>query len=721
MIKEIHFTNMKGQTGGQELTGKDIFIGRNGSGKTTRVQALGLSLLGYVPGNGKTAAETFKLATGQEMTAGLVLDNNFRFSRTFTRSVSRDKKTGVEKVSISENVDIAPGKGEKNDTQKKARILAEVGSFPVMLDFNEFLTLSDAKRRDFIYSLSPISSEAWTKECIESHLMAYLVTEGMDKDYAEVAMGVIREAMEQFPASYAVSDGLQAMLDWTVRQLSFWKSKQKDAQGAVRQMADLKNELVESDRHVNEDKADMEKFQEDLINAEKTLARDQERARLQEQRIARIAEIKEKLQIIKTSETVEAPNYELAIKELEAKKVVAPDATEEWKEEWKAAMAAEKAQDVDTDAILEKITALKQERKAAQTHIASLEMALGKVAELEGICIIHRDIRCPKDFAGFDKFIEIEKSRMNSIEAAITADIAKEEAALAACKQKMQDLVAASRALQAKGAVAEKHNNQVDREINDLHREKNAFDGAELRRIDQINLLQEELDRLSNQPVEEFNALSLLVKQIAGLRIRIGEMKTALVEKEKAKQTLLLMQQSLSDTRSAEHKASAFADLAKELGPKGIQGELVKSILFPLVSDISCALSAIGFSNEPYFDTESDTGQEIFQFGWINEKRQKVNFDALSTGQQTIFLAAMMSVIIRRAQPPLRALILDNVNHLDAINFQLMVDGIGKLSGSLDNIILAGAVQFPFEAEGWGVWNLDPVVDVGYEAVAANG
>lgn len=710
MIKEIQFTNMKGQTGQQALTGKDIFLGRNGTGKTTRIQAIGLSLLGYVPSNGKTAAETFKLATGQSMTAGIVLGNGFRFSRTFARAVTRDKKTGIEKVSIGESIDLAPGKGEKNDTQKKARILAETGNFPVMLDFNEFLSLSDAKRRDFIYSLSPINSEEWTKERIEKHLTSALIADNMDQDYALAVTCVIREAMTQFPDGYEIAAGLQAMLDWTGTQLSFWKAKQKDAQGAVRQLSDLKNELAESDRNVTEDKADLEKLHEALIVAEKTLARDTERAQQQAKRIARIAEIRERLQAIKASEPQASPDYDTLITALAAKKVASPDTTEEWKTAWVAAMAAEKAQDVATDAILEKINELKADRAAALARITSLGTALSKVADLNGTCIIHSDICCPKNFAGFDKFIAAEKSHTDEIIAAADKNIATEEVNLAVSRQTMQELVVSSRALQASVAEAEKNNNQIDREINDLQREKNAFDNDVQRKADNANMLQEELDRLALLPVEEFNDVALLEKQIAGLRERRIALSASLAEKEKAKQAMLLMHQSLADTRTAENKASAFMGLAKELGPKGIQGELVKSILAPLVGDISRALELMGFNHLPYFDTESDTGQEIFQFGWINEKGHKVNFDALSTGQQTIFLAALMSVIINRANPSIRALIIDNVNHLDAVNFQLMIGGISKLSSTLDNIILAGAVQFPFEAEGWGLWNLDAKV-----------
>ena len=62
-----HDENVKGQNCTQELTGRDIFVGPNGSGKSTRIESVGISILGYVPGKGKKNEETFKLSTGNAM------------------------------------------------------------------------------------------------------------------------------------------------------------------------------------------------------------------------------------------------------------------------------------------------------------------------------------------------------------------------------------------------------------------------------------------------------------------------------------------------------------------------------------------------------------------------------------------------------------------------------------------------------------------------------
>ncbi len=43
-----------------------------------------------------------------------------------------------------------PPNGEKTAAAKEKRQEAELGRLPVMLDFDEFLSLSDTERREFI-------------------------------------------------------------------------------------------------------------------------------------------------------------------------------------------------------------------------------------------------------------------------------------------------------------------------------------------------------------------------------------------------------------------------------------------------------------------------------------------------------------------------------------------------------------------------------------------
>lgn len=705
MLQEIQFENMKGQTTNQPLTGKDIFIGHNGSGKTTRIQGVGLSMLGYVPGQGKTPAETFKLATGEIMTVGLKA-SDFQFSRCFSKHTKVDTKSGLTTVSIKEKLSVSPGKGERTETQKKERIAAEIGSFPVMLDFNEFLNLSDAKRRDFIYSLSPISSNAWNREGVNQYLEDNLLTlELKNNNYEQFVemTETIQDVMKQFPESYDIHDGLQSMLDYVSSQLSLWNSKKKDAQGAVRQISDMKNQIAETDRNIADNKKDLEELQKQLVEVEKKISSDSEKKKAIDTRLKRMEELAQLIEQ-KKAENINTDTTEIEKKIIVLQKQLVEDVDY-------APRLAELKKKVESNRKLKADLKPQQEQlerqiMQMQSGMETLESSIKNITELGGSCIIDKRIGCPKDFTPFKEFVDQKRTEANE-------EIAKVQNQFNEIKQKRHGLDKeieqdenAREVLLTKSQQDSKKNQELNKKITELEKERDQRFTAEERRDNQIKLLEEERTRLMNQKVEPIGDISIMEKQAEGIRNRFESLKQSVAEKEKAKQTILLLHQSMLDNRKAEYKAICFKSINEMLGPKGIQGELVKGILEPIKTDIYGNLKLMGFDFEPFFQTESDTGKEIFQFGWINEKAHAVNFDALSTGQQTVFLASMMMTIIDRAQPKLRLLVMDNLNHLDKQNFQLLINGLSKIADKLDNIILAGAVEYDFTAEGWNVVDL---------------
>lgn len=719
MINKIEIKNVKGQTGVQTLTGMDIFVGRNGSGKTTRVQAVGAAIMGYVPGNGKRAEDTFKLSTNGVMTVGLQTDH-FKFSRTFTKKETEDGKTGAKKVTVSESILVSPGKGEKNDTAKKARILDEIGSFPVMLDFSEFLGLSDAKRRDFVYSLSPITSNTWTREDVEKYITEQLLTseiEANNPDRYNANKEIIGLAMAEYPQDADIHAGLQSMLDWTSTQSSYWNSKQKDAQGAVRQIAEKKNELEETDRNIIQAKTELEELQQQLITVEKQISTGIEKKKAVDKRTSKIVELQSTISKLEEAPvSADTASLDTQIVELQGQITPPVDNEAETAEikkrlsEIKKQLKALTAQRMDTNS---QITVIK-------TQIKTIQDAVAKTGELTGKCTLHQQISCPKDWTGLDSFAEKKKADGENRIAALTEEVE----GIDGLNAQIKTLETESEALEDKRDLAvlqaQKANNlnaDLQNKITTLERNKNKVLSEAEKYTNQLNLHKTELISLMNEPAESFAPVDMQEKQAEGIRLQIAGLNQSVAEKEKARQTILLLQQSMIENTKAEYMSAGLKSLSQALGPKGIQGELVKEILEPIRSDIGGNLQLMGFNQTPFFQTESDTGKEIFQFGWVNEKGHTVNFDALSMGQQTVFLAAMMVTILDRANPKLRILVMDNINHLDKENFHMFTDGLRKVAHKLDNIILAGAIGFEFEAEGWKVWDLSaPVSEVAQSA-----
>lgn len=702
----IEFKNMKGQTAVQELSGMDILTGRNGAGKTTRVQALGFGMLGYIPGQKKTVADIFKMATGESMTVGLRTED-FALNRTLTRTTKPNMKTGEVSVSIKENIALSPGAGEKNDTDKKIRITNELGNFPVMMDFSEFLGMSDDKRRAFIYSLSPVTSNTWDREKIHRYLVDELLTQELqtnNTEQFEAMQELISKTIAEYPVGFGVSEGLQAMLDWVEREKKFWAGKQKDSQGAVRQISEQKNEIEETERGLAAKKQEFEALQADLIQLEKQLTSSEEKQKAADKRTSRITELTAAIAEIESMPAVTTVDIDRQISEQQAKLQEVPQ-TDVKNAALKTQLAniRSKRQDIE-----DKARGVKSTISTIQSTINALEDALKKVDQLQNRCVMHHMIKCPKDFkdpalvAGVKENRKAASAKISELQTQVDAfnrqitEFNKQEADVqnqqASLLKMAQDINSANTAVnKAIAALSEQRNNQLKRMAD---------------RESKLSLYKSELAKLQAEPAEVLGDIEPLKTKVTDIRTKIADLKTVIDQKDKAKQALLIVQQSMINNQKAGHNASCLKLIADKLGPKGVQGELVKEILEPIRSDVGGNLKLMGFDFEPYFQTESDTGKEIFQFGWVNEKGHAVNFDALSTGQQTVFLAAMLVTIIDRAQPKLRVLVMDNINHLDRINFKMLVDGLALVKHKLDNIILAGAIEFDFKAAGWTVWNL---------------
>jgi len=735
LIKEITMRNFKGQMESQKLTGKDIFVGPNGKGKTTRLQAVGISLLGYVPGRGKLPAETFKLASADNMSIGLVTDN-LTFSRTFTKS-EKGGKDGSNNVTVSQGIDLSPSRGEKKAADKEARIAFEVGNFPVMLDFNEFLSLSDAKRRDFIYGLSSIKTDLWDRTKVESHIRTKLLTMDLEvnnPDQYQIMSGLIADAMKEYPESDDIQDGLQSMIEWAKAKQTHWNEEKKNSQGAVKKLADMKNQLAETGRNIVQHKAELEQLQQQFTQSESQLARDRERKRAIDQRIARISELGTIIENIFTSaSTKEFVPYDPMIAVLQGKIKQHDFKTEfdkldqelqstnnqlkEAREQERAAyitLAQIQAEKTVLDSTLKQIDEQSQKNSAAR------------------VCVIHPKIGCDKDFSKAATVFSQQLVVLGQKEAS-QHDVLKE------IRKRIEDLEASKANIDSQRTEAHKKqtalnqsNEEIRKSIADIEKKKADEINAVARIDDQLKMYREELTRLKNQPAEPIAPLDILEKQSEGLKVQIDELKVKLEGQEKAKITLSSLKSTMIDSKTATYNAQCIKDLAESLGAKGLQGELVKGILEPIRSDIQANLQLMGIDSEFYFSTESDTGKEVFQFGWRNNHGDERNFDALSTGQQLLLLIAMLVTFLERSNPPLKVLAIDNIENLDRVNFRKALSGMDKLSAKIDNIILSGVVDL-YEAKwidgeevrtllpelnGWGVTDLGEIAVEGVKQSA---
>lgn len=702
-IHEIKMYGIKDQNTVQALTGKDILCGHNGAGKTTRIQSLGISLLGYCPGSGKTPAETFKLATEEEMSVGLRLDG-FEFHRTFQRK-EKNKKDGSRDVTISQEITLSPSRGEKTQAQKEARIATECGDFPAMLDFQQFLDLSDAKRRDFVYSLSPITANNWDREKVYQYLVERLLTSELqenDEDKYNIMATLIAGAMEQYPATYGVQAGILAMLEWAKAKQTHWNEEKKNAQGAVKKLSDLKNELQQTDRNIEANKKELDDLQQQLSDVKSQIAGDTEKAKAIDKRLARLEELQTSIGDLSAVllKPLDLSDVDQQI-QMEGAKCIDIDNTQliadlqkQLKENGEESQSKQKERQDKYDRLAE-----------CRAEIKTLSAQIEHIAEQKGICVISPLIGCNKDFTPFLNFANEEIERLRQVEAQLVEEHNTLLNTLNGYGDKRKEIDAQIQSLNTQATQQQKINDAARKVISDLKQKKVDAENAREKLTDKLQSLQEERDKLQAEPVEAIAPIEILGKRRDGLQSQIDALKPKLDEQQKAKTTLSNMRASMIDSKEAAHYADNCKYLAEALGAKGLQGELVKEILGPIQSSIQSNLNIMGIANEFYFQTESDTGKEVFQFGWINQDGRQVNFDGLSTGEKILLLAAMMVTLLERSNPPLKVLAIDNIENLDKKNFAYAIKGLDQLAPKLDNIIVAGVIDPP-EIEGWAIWNL---------------
>lgn len=715
-ILAITFRDLKGQTGSQPLTGLDLIVGPNGAGKTARIQALAVALLGYAPGQGRTPAEVSKLASADEMQAGLECEG-FAFTRTFVRSV-RTKRTGEQEISVSQDITLSPARQERTLAERQARIVAELGNFPVMLDFGEFVGLSDQKRREFIYALAG-DAAAWDKDRVRAYLGERVLTpelQVLDPDRYAALDELIGQALNQWPAGYDVQAGLAAMLEWVRAQQSLWAAEARRALGAAQKLAELRRNLADTDRGLAEAKAQLDRLTQDLVTVEAELARGRERLRQIEQARARRDELRRRLAALQ-AEPVEADTADLdrQIEELtRAIRDVDPS-------EYLQALDGRRAGALEEIARLEQaIDQARREAMAVERELAAYRQAVERIespptdSQGQRLCVISPEIACPKDFT---RYLAHAKAQIQSLNARLQhADQQRQalEQSLQQAREHLRAIDEERSAVIREAAEQQRQNEQRRRQIASLEQERQERRNAARLRADQIKLVTEELQRLESEPPVALGApIDVLEKQAEALRAEMDRVKATIAEKEQARAAILQLQASLIDHKAALAKAEAARQLAEALGPKGLQGEVVKAGLGPLEASVQAILDRFAIGAIFRFRTSSDRGREVFRFGWERDGRF-LDFEALSTGQQLLTTVAVLVALLQRANPPLRVVALDNIEHLDEHHLPRMLVALRELrdAGLIDNVVAAGVVsravleRHPEALAGWAIHEL---------------
>lgn len=203
---KIGARNFKGFSFEENLSELTLFVGGNFTGKTARIDAITVLLLGYLPKLGKS--KTFRLSSGKEMEVWGEFDNGLKISRKWKLSGDSVKA--------------------ESDVPKE---LSGFGPLAMMLDAQEYFGKGPQDRINYVFANCSSGLEAFTPEAIVSRVRGKVdAWTGFNADGMTAQQFVDKGIVNMTETAKASTDFAKRMEE-TVRGLTYLKSN--DARGVT--------------------------------------------------------------------------------------------------------------------------------------------------------------------------------------------------------------------------------------------------------------------------------------------------------------------------------------------------------------------------------------------------------------------------------------------------------------------------------------------------------
>ncbi len=669
-VTKISVHGLKNQDAEYHLGPVSIFTGPNGSGKTSILQAVRFAVLGHDPSLGKAAEKIAPLMAADEMAVRLTAEKDGGAKLSVTRTLTN--KGGK----LSHGVRVLPSDGEEKLAHLQARVAQELGGFVPVFDLGELLGLSPDKRRAFLFALA---SEAGTLKAADLRAMACdRIPQGCSDEVQAAAVALVDKFL-----GLASRDGAETAHDVIERVVAALKAeesalnaerkhKHASLQGLTDELAGLPAVAGSLDTVLQDVEAlnaqigaattELEGSRARLAEYRRAVARKQEIERARrtaaEDVSGRLAEIQASLAEQRerlTAQISGAEQCKLAVDEMDGLLLTARDR----EASAKSALAAAQA-----------------EREGGER----LLKALG-TCEMEGdprCCLTQRRVR----LAGKAQDIE-----------AMTAEI---QAAVGDRRQMVENREGALKALKTAEAEVERWRAQTDA----LGRDVGGLEKTLAARAASLQRLGEEeaglAPVLEAAPVIDLEVLEQHLKGVQATRAQKQSAIVAITRRE-------AIEKALQGARAALAQADVSAESLKAVkvavGPKGLQGEAARVTIEPLIQAANQVLGQLPAGKALGVRTLSERGDEVLDIGWERDGKL-IPFETLSGGERIQFAAAL-AVGLHDLKPlPLRVLLVDDLQSVDAANRVPFVRALAAMveHGKLDNVVLASVE--PVDTDG---------------------
>lgn len=741
-LTRLSIKNVNGITASVDLSGKDIFLGPNGCGKSTRLKAVRIARLGKDP-DPRVGAQPMglrKLASGEVMEIALTAreaDRTFSVSRTY-----REKDgTGSQKIRID------PPKGEKTATAMEKRIKEELGEFELMFNASVFDGLSGNGKRDFIFQLCQGASGLSAEEIIGKIVPPEPLTDPADVSFFDSWK---QKIAREWRADLSFLDNFNGSLAMVKAAISEMRGKEIGAAEAERRLTEIKNanpeigklnlaeidrEIAEKDgkeralasevsttrerlRALNELDAEIDRLTGEIkglpeFSAEDGKALEKAEADYREGR-DHLASLRAKADLLGKSEFTPEDDRRLPEIEKEIAGVRDLIAVQE-------RAIAESSSRLFTPEDREKLSKIEKKLQEAReeraiisariTMVGSCPVRINDCEHLKKAKDLREEVRkqlvitTARIDAMLSEADRLSGKRGESDE--IAASISNFRADIATLSRKIEDLEREKRDLSGKKEQAGKSQEEagaIEAEIAGLTGGLDSIvsSGSALRAkktgSERRSFLETQLQAAQKRMSGIGNVadVTMLESQRAVLAGQISDLKSSRKAKAEAKLAWEQAEKAALDQKRIAAQLSILRSLERLLGPRGIQGEIVRTIMGPLSEKVQSLM--VDPSLRFDFRMQDEKGKEIFEIGF---SRDGQFISVPSGGESILFRAAFLTALVMQANPRNKTMLLE-LAECDRMNAEKLLSRLGDYvdKGLLDNVLVAFCYEITVP-EGW--------------------
>lgn len=229
ILKKIVARNVKEQSFEIPLSQAVAIVGPNFAGKSAVIEAIRLGFIGYIPEIGKLPAATWELSSGADMEVTLEFDDLSKICRRF---FLRGEKVQAQTQYWD---------GTLKPVTDENHALVKMAGIP-LLSAEHYFSLTDTERTNYVFDRIRLP-DTYSSDAI----IAGIERISLGDDHSELVETAKRDLITELrkffgpataptPIQQALNDSVEALRE----KFTYWNRRQKETQGAVTTLTELK-------------------------------------------------------------------------------------------------------------------------------------------------------------------------------------------------------------------------------------------------------------------------------------------------------------------------------------------------------------------------------------------------------------------------------------------------------------------------------------------------